>query len=401
MKTICLNFQVHQPYRLKKYRFFQINNDIYYYDDFQNKYLLNRIADKCYLPMNNLLLDLIKKFNGKFKVSFSISGTAIDQFVEFRPDVIQSFKKLADTSCVEFLAETYNHSLSSLFDNEEFAFQVDKHKKAIKQYLGFETVSFRNTEMIYSDKIGEKVYEMGFDTMLSEGAKHILGWKSPNFVYVNSIQPKLKLLLRNFKLSDDIAFRFSNSNWSEWPLTAEKFTEWIDKLPENEEVVNIFMDYETFGEHQSIETGIFKFMESFVNNVLNKQNLSFSTPSQASKNLQAISAVHVDTPISWADEERDLTAWYGNDLQKDALLHLYKLKNQVYTLNDEDIFAVWRNLQTSDHFYYMCTKWFSDGNVHKYFNPYGSPYEAYINFMNVLTDFSIRINNKLEKNNIL
>lgn len=397
MKTICLNFQVHQPIRLKKYRFFQINNDIYYYDDFQNKYLLNRIVDKCYLPMNKLILDLINKFDGKFKVSFSISGTTLDQLAEHRPEVIESFKKLAQTSCVEFLAETYNHSLSSLFDDEEFAFQVEKHKKAIKQYLGFEAVTFRNTEMIYSDKIGEKVYEMGFETMLTEGAKHILGWKSPNFVYVNSHQPKLKLLLRNFKLSDDIAFRFSNSDWSEWPLTADKFTEWLLNMPENEEVVNIFMDYETFGEHQSFETGIFQFFESLPDKVLSNKGLSFSTPSDASKNLQAISAVHVESPISWADEERDLTAWYGNDLQKDALEHVYAIKNDVYKLNDDEMFNVWRNLQTSDHFYYMCTKWFSDGSVHKYFNPYGSPYEAYINFMNVLSDFSIRLKNQLNK----
>lgn len=397
MKTICLNFQVHQPIRLKKYRFFQINNDFFYYDEFQNKYLLNRISDRCYLPMNNLLLKLIEKYSGKFKVSFSITGTALDQFNLYRPDVIESFNKLSKTNCVEFLAETYNHSLSSLYDEEEFVAQVNKHRSTIKNLFDYDAKTFRNTEMIYSDEIGVKVFNLNFENMLTEGAKHILGWKSPNFVYVNSLEPQLKVLLRNFKLSDDIAFRFSNKQWSEWPLTAEKFVSWFKTIPENDEVINIFMDYETFGEHQNKETGIFDFFESFIHQIINTKKFNFSTPFEISKTHQPISPINVTHPISWADEERDLTAWIGNELQNDALYQIFKLKDDIYKLNDENLTKVWRNLQTSDHFYYMSTKWFSDGNVHMYFNPYGSPYEAYINYMNVLTDFSIRVKNMLNK----
>lgn len=391
MKAICLNFQVHQPVRLKRYRFFQIGSDYHYYDDFQNKYLLNRIAERCYLPMNNILLDLIKTHRGKFKVSFSITGTAIEQFAENNPEVIESFRKLAKTGQVEFLAETYYHSLSSLKSPEEFREQVNEHSKALKTYFDYSPITFRNTEMIYSDQIADMVDDMGYDTMLTEGAKHILGWKSPNFLYCHASNPRLKVLLRNFKLSDDIAFRFSNENWNEWPLTAEKYITWLKALPKKEEIINLFLDYETFGEHQNTETGIFDFMKSFINNVANSKDLEFVLPGEASEKLQPVSGVHVEHPISWADEERDITAWLGNELQKDAFDKIYSLEKQVRNTGNDNLLKVWRNLQTSDHFYYMSTKWFSDGDVHKYFNPYGNPYEAYINYMNVLSDFSIRL----------
>ncbi len=391
MKAICLNFQVHQPVRLKRYRFFQIGNDFHYYDDFQNKYLLNRIAERCYLPVNKLLLDLIEKHKGKFKVSFSVSGTAIEQFALYNQDVLDSFKKLAKTGCVEFLAETYYHSLSSLHSPSEFQQQVNEHIKALKKHIGFTPVTFRNTEMIYSDQIAEMVDDMGFDVMLTEGARHILGWKSPNFLYCNALNPRLKLLLRNFKLSDDIAFRFSNTNWNEWPLTADKFCTWMKALPKNEEIINLFMDYETFGEHQLQETGIFEFLKALPDVLLKSKHFYFTTPGDASEKLQPVSGVSVDYPISWADEERDLTAWLGNDLQKDAFEKVYALEEQVISSDNHELLKVWRNLQTSDHFYYMSTKWFSDGDVHKYFNPYGSPYEAYINYMNVLADFTLRL----------
>jgi alpha-amylase len=400
MSYICLNFQVHQPVRLKPYRFFQIGNDYHYYNDFQNKYLLKRIADRCYLPMNKLLLELIEHHGESFKVSFSISGTALEQFAQYYPEVIESFKKLASTGNVEFMAETYYHSLSSLKSPEEFKAQVDAHILALKDYLGYRPVSFRNTEMIYSDHIAEMVDDMGFDTMLTEGAKHILGWKSPNFLYCHAANPRLKLLLRNFKLSDDIAFRFSNRQWSEWPLTADKFAQWLNALPETEEIVNLFMDYETFGEHQLQETGIFEFMKALPQAILRSNRFQFITPGAAAEKLQPVSPVQVDHPISWADEERDLTAWLSNDLQKDAFEKIYALEEEVKQSYETTLLSVWRHLQTSDHFYYMSTKWFSDGDVHKYFNPYGSPYEAYINYMNILSDFTLRLrDNEHLKNN--
>jgi alpha-amylase len=391
MKAICINFQVHQPIRLKRYRFFQIGNDEYYFDDFQNKYLLNRIAERCYLPMNKLLLDLIGKFPDTFRVSFSISGTAIEQFAQYNPEVLRSFRQLAATGNVEFLAETYYHSLSALKSRDEFIHQVNEHISALKKHIGYSPITFRNTEMIYSDNIAEIVDEMGFDTILTEGAKHILGWKSPNFLYCNGANPRLSLLLRNFKLSDDIAFRFSNQSWSEWPLTAEKFVHWLNLLPPKEEIVNLFMDYETFGEHQLQETGIFDFFKALPESVFENSKYIFITPGEASEKFQPVSPVYVDFPISWADDERDLTAWLGNDLQKDAFEKIYALQDQVTSSGNAELIRVWRNLQTSDHFYYMSTKWFSDGDVHQYFNPYGSPYEAYINYMNVIADFTLRI----------
>lgn len=250
MKNICFYFQIHQPFRFRIYRFFDIGNDHYYYDDFSNRSIMQRIARNCYLPANKLMLELIKKYKKKFKISFSISGSAIEQFELYAPEVLESFKKLAETGCVEFLAETYSHSLVGLKGNDEFVKQVELHCNKIEEHFGVRPKTFRNTELIYSDYIGEKVYNMGFDTMLTEGAKHILGWKSPNFLYCNPNAPKLKLLLRNYKLSDDIAFRFSNNQWNEWPLTAEKYASWLNVVNDNEEVVNLFMDYETFGEHQ-------------------------------------------------------------------------------------------------------------------------------------------------------
>ncbi|MGE5382534.1 MAG: polysaccharide deacetylase family protein [Omnitrophica WOR_2 bacterium] len=390
MRSICLYFQIHQPYRLRTYRFFDIGSSHHYYDEYQNRTIIKRVVERSYLPMNRLLLDLIKEYGAAFKVSFSISGIAIDQFKQYSPEVIKSFKALADTGNVEFLAETYAHSLVSLKDKEEFKNQVEQHANTIEELFGRKPTSFRNTELIYSDEVGEQVLEMGFDVMLTEGAKHILGWKSPNFMYCNAVNPKLKLLLRNFQLSDDIGFRFSNQSWIEWPLTAEKFAKWINTY-KNQQVVNIFLDYETFGEHQWKETGIFEFMKALPKEVLSRTNFKFSTPSELANELQPVSAVSVPTPISWADEERDLTAWLGNEMQDEAYDLLYSLKDKVHHCSDPEIKKDWLYLQTSDHFYYMCTKWFSDGAVHKYFNPYTTPYEAFINYMNILSDFISRV----------
>jgi len=391
MRSICFYFQIHQPMRLRTYRFFDIGADHNYYDDYQNRFIMRRIADKSYLPMNKLLLGLIKEYGSAFKVSFSISGVALEQMKMYAPEVIKSFQKLAATGNVEFMAETFSHSLSSLRSKTEFVAQVEKHRGMIRELFGQDTTTFRNTELIYSDGIGEMAAEMGFKTQLTEGAKHILGWKSPNYIYCNAINPKLKVLLKNYQLSDDIAFRFSERGWSEWPLTTEKYVDWLNDVDPKQEVVNLYMDYETFGEHQWRETGIFEFMRALPERIFSHSDFSFNTPSELSEKLQPMSAIHVEEPISWADEERDLTAWLGNDLQDDAFNNLYVLEEMVRNSSDPKIHSDWCYLQASDHFYYMCTKWFSDGDVHKYFNPYGSPYEAYINYMNVISDFRLRL----------
>ena len=308
---------------------------------------------------------------------------------QYAPEVLDSFKRLAATGNVEFIAETHAHSLSALKSKTEFQRQVKMQTDKIQHHFGVTPTTFRNTELIYSDAIGEMVADMGYKLMLTEGAKHILGWRSPNFMYANAIRPDLKLLLKNFSLSDDIAFRFSQQSWGDWPLTSEKFVDWVNKTDENEEVINLFMDYETFGEHQWEETGIFDFMRALPGRVFSHSNFGFATPSELAERLQPVAPIHVPNEISWADEERDLTAWLGNDLQDEAFDKLYDLKEKVQHCEDPQIWKDWLYLQTSDHFYYMCTKWFSDGDVHKYFNPYGTPYDAFINYMNVLSDFII------------
>ncbi len=392
MKTICLYFQVHQPFRFRRYRFFDIGNDHYYFDDYTNESTLNKIASHCYLPANKLLLKLLKQHKGKFKVAFSITGVAIEQFKLYAPEVLESFKQLAATGQVEFLAETYAHSLVSLKDEEAFRRQVTMHSDMVEELFGQKPAVFRNTELIYSDHIGDMVARMGFKAMLTEGARHVLGWKSPNFLYCNAVNPRLKVLLKNFKLSDDIAFRFGNKGWVEWPLTSSKFAGWLNQLDKKDEVVNLFMDYETFGEHQSKETGIFEFLEHLPAEIFKYKSLQFATPSQVVSQLHVVAPVNVPNPISWADEERDLTAWLGNEMQQEAFDKLYSLLPKMNSCNDSRLFKDWNYLQCSDHFYYMCTKFFSDGDVHAYFNPYETPYEAFINYMNVLSDFTIRLN---------
>ena len=388
-KSICLYFQVHQPTRLRLYRFFDIGKDSHYYDDFANRTILRRVAQKCYLPMNRLMLELIDKNKGKFKIAYSISGSALEQFQRFCPEVIASFKALADTGKVEFLAETYYHSLASLASESEFRVQVEKHAAKIEELFGVKPTAFRNTELIYSNGIGEMVYDMGYKTMLTEGARHIMGWQSPNYVYTGETQPKLKLLLRNYTLSDDIAFRFSQNK-----VTAEQYVGWMKENAKEGDIVNLFMDYETFGEHQGAESGIFEFMKALPAAVLKDGTFNFVTPSEATKKYKAVSDIAVEDPISWADEERDLTAWLGNELQNEAFKKVYAMTEKLSIVNDPELWEDFGHLQESDHFYYMCTKFFSDGEVHKYFNPYDTPYEAFINYMNVISDFQIRLDEK-------
>jgi len=393
MKTICLQFQIHQPLRLRSFRFFDIGNSNYYYDDYANETILKRVAENCYLPANKIILKLIKKHKEKLKVSFSISGVAIDQFRLYAPEVIQSFQELAKTGCVEFLAETYSHSLAVLKNKKEFKKQVKSHANQIKELFGKRPKVFRNTELIYSDEIGATVSEMGFKAILTEGARHILGRKSPGHLYVNAINSSLKVLLRNYQLSDDITFRFSDKNWKEWPLTAKKYFARIKQISDDsDELVNLFMDYETFGEHQSKETGILQFLQLFPLSILNNSQFNFLTPFEIVENYQPVSFINVPQPISWADAERDLSAWLGNELQNEAFVKLYELSDKIKRCTNVDLLRDWQYLQISDHFYYMSTKFLSDGKVHSYFNPYETPYDAFINYMNVLNDFTIRLN---------
>jgi len=398
-RAICFYFQVHQPFRLRTYRFFDIGHKHDYFDEYANKSIMRKVAEKCYLPTNSILLQLIKEYGAAFKVSFSISGSALDQFEMYAPDVLESFRKLAQTGQVEFLAETNAHSLCALINKEEFVQQVNTHAQRIEKLFAYKPKTFRNTELIYSDNIGEMVLDMGYKGLITEGAKHILGWKSPNYLYCSIKNPKLKILLKNFRLSDDIAFRFSNQTWNEWPLTAKKFTSWLKETDAENETVNLFMDYETFGEHQWAETGIFDFLKALPKQILSETNFVFKTPCELIKDLQPVAPISVPYPVSWADEERDLTAWLGNELQNEAFSQLYALYEKVKNCTDPSIQRDWLRLQNSDHLYYMCTKWFSDGEVHKYFNPYQGPYEAFINYMNVLSDFSIRVNECSESTN--
>lgn len=397
MKTICFYFQIHQPLRLKTYRFFNMGKDHNYLDDVANSTIMRKVANRCYLPMNALILKLIKQNKGAFKVSFSMSGLAVEQFREYAPEVLESFRELAATGCVEFLGETYAHSLASLIDKDEFVEQIKKHSEMIKKEFGMKPTTFRNTELIYSDTIGEIVAAQGFKTMLAEGAKHVLGWKSPNFVYANALNQKLRLLLRNYKLSDDIAFRFSDRGWNEWPLTVEKFLSWITPDDVPGEIVNLFMDYETFGEHQDVSTGIFDFMEHLPKAALATKKIKFATCAETAAAHQPVAVLSCPHPMSWADEERDVTAWLGNELQNEAFNKLYSLRPLVKELRSKDFDYVWNFMQSSDHFYYMATKWLSDGDVHKYFNPYESSYDSFINYMNVLSDFSIELDKKKEQ----
>lgn len=381
MKTICFYFQIHQPFRLKRYRFTNIGKDHYYYDDFSNEDIMQQIARDSYIPANRALLDMIKKSDGKFKVAFSISGLALEQMEIYTPEVIDGLLKLAETGCVEFLAETYAHSLASLIDPIEFRLQVKMHSKKIEELFGQKPKVFRNTELLYSDEIGEQVADLGFEGMLTEGAKRVLGWKSPNYVYESASAPNLKLLLRNSKLSEDIAYKFSDYSWENYPLTADKFINWIAETPKEEKVFNLFMNYETLGSSQPKGTGIFEFMKALPQFAESKK-ISFSTPSEVFNNYKSIGAISSLHPMSWADEEKDTTAWAGNLLQEEAFKKLYLNAERIRMSQSRRLKQDWLYLQASDHFYYMGTK------KNLAFSPYASPYEAFNNYMNVLSDLN-------------
>jgi len=403
MPSVCFYFQVHQPLRVKKYRIFDVGRDRSYFNDrgehnLNNQRIIEKVAKKCYLPANATILELFKK-HPQFKVSYSLSGVFLEQLENFAPKVLDSFRKLVKTGRVELLGETYHHSLSFLFSKAEFGRQVELHRRKIKKIFSKEPRVFRNTELIYNNDLAKEVEKMGYRAILAEGADHILGWRSPNFVYQPKGCQKIKLLLKNYRLSDDIAFRFSSRDWSEFPLTAPKFASWISAVNGNGQVVNLFMDYETFGEHQWEDTGIFEFLRHLPKEILKHPDNNFVTPSEAAK-YEAVAELDIPHFVSWADIERDLSAWLSNPIQNDAIKKLYALEKEVLRTKNMNLIEDWRRLQTSDHFYYMCTKWFADGDVHKYFNPYESPYDAFISFTNVLNDLKLRLNAKSKKRKI-
>lgn len=394
MNAVCFYFQVHQPWRLRKdFNFFKIGigHGHGYDDDKANADMVRQVARRCYLPANRLMLELIRRHQGEFKVSYAITGTALDQFELYCPEVLDSFRELAATGCVEMIGETYYHSLSFLFSRGEFRDQVNLHREKIKRVFGTEPTTFRNTELIYSNELAQEVEALGFKAILTEGADKILGWRSPNFVYMPKPCEKLHLLLKNYHLSDDLAFRFGDPTWAEQPLTASKYAGWIHKIAGGSEIVNLFMDYETFGEHHKESTGIFKLLERLPEEILRHPDFQFMTPAEAARDFRPVARLDVPQNISWADTERDTTAWLGNPLQDASAEQVYKLEQAVKASHDDLLIEQWRRLLSSDHFYYMCTKWHAEGDAHKDHNPYTSPYDAFMVYSNILTDLTERL----------
>lgn len=395
-RGITLYLHVHQPYRVREYSVFDTSIDHNYFNDpdtlsnRSNEKIFNKVADKSYRPMNALLEKLLKQ-HPEFKVSLSITGTFIDQAQAWAPDVLDSFKRLVNTGQVEIVAETYYHSLAFFYSRSEFERQVEAHKSKIREVFGVETNVFRNTELAYNDELAQWADQYGFKGILAEGWDPILDWRSPNFVYSPEGTENISLLLKNYRLSDDLAFRFSNRAWQEWPLTVDKYTSWVEASIQDQPLINLFMDYETFGEHQWEDTGIFTFFEEFVNRWLSHSENTFYTVSEAIEANKPVGKLSMPYTVTWADSERDLTAWLGNSMQHEAMRYLYALEDDIIRTNDGDLISDWRKLQTSDHAYYMCTKWFTDGDVHAYFSPYNSPYDAFLYYMNAIRDVRWRL----------
>ena len=393
MKSVCFYFQVHQPYRVKRYRVFDIGNDPEYFNDrsesdLNNRRIAEKVAAKSYIPTTKLMLELLRR-HPEMRVSFSFSGVALEQLERYAPEAIELFKRIVDTGRVEILGETYYHSLAFFYSPAEFERQVTQHRDIVRRLFGVRPRVFRNTELSYRNDLGAWADREGYAGVVTEGWDPILGWRSPNYVYKPKGAVNSRLLLKNYRLSDDVAFRFSSRDWSEWPLTAEKFGRWIGEV--EGDTVNLFMDYETFGEHQWEDTGIFKFLEALPQELAKNPGLDFKTPSEVIHSYEVKDEVDIPHILTWADTDRDLTAWVGNPMQKAAIEALYSLEDEVVLGNDRRLLEDWRKLQTSDHFYYMCTKWFQDGDVHAYFSPYESPYDAYIAYMNALSDLRLRI----------
>lgn len=390
MKSICFYFRIHQPFRLKRYRFFDIGNDHYYYDDFADDEIITRVANQSYIPMAKTLLDMIKTYGNDFKFSFSISGTAIEQLQLYVPEFIDLLKQLAETRNVEFLSGTYSHSLAALEDPEEFMREVKDHDRLLKQLFNVTPKTFMDTELIFDDDIATLVQAMGFKSCLTEGAKHILGWKSPDYIYTSATAPNLKLLLTNAKFAKDITRNFANTEWSEYPLTADKYMNWIAALPEEEQVLNLNLSMEAFGGFIPASTGIFEFLKALPR-FAKEHGISFDLPSEVVKKMKPVGELSIPYPISGVDEARDVSAWRGNDLQKEALSKLYSVAERVNLTNDRRLKQDWKYLQSADHFFYMSTKNMADGESHAAFSPYDSPFSAFTNYMNVLADFMVRV----------
>ncbi len=382
-------FQVHQPHRLGKYSFFDVGSEKPYFSKARNKEIFERVARKCYYPTNDLILRLIERTDGSFRASYSITGTFIEQCLEYDPGVLESFRRLVDTGCVDLLDETYYHSLAYLISKDEFKAQVKEHRKAVKKHFGYRPTVFRNTEAMYNNELAMNVEDMGYKGIIAEGWDNHLGWRSANYVYRPVGCEKLKLMMRNYKLSDDISFRFSTHTWKEFPLTADKYASWV--AASQGQIINLFMDYETFGEHQWVETGIFNFLDHLPGEIMKYPHLDFKTTREVVASYEPMDVVDIHSFSSWADVDRDLTAWLGNEMQRDAFHKIKALEERVKAAADKELTEIWRKLQTSDHFYYMCTKWFADGDIHKYFNDYETPYDAFMNFMNILSDFKRRL----------
>lgn len=397
-RGIVLYLHVHQPFRVRQYSVFDTADKHDYFEepdyktDRNNEQVLRKVADKSYRPMNSLLQRLLNK-HPDFKVSLSITGTFMEQAEQWAPDVLDSFKALVATGRVEIVSETYYHSLAFFYSRQEFERQVETHRQKVRQLFGVETSVFRNTELAYNDELAKWADGYGFKGILAEGWDPVLQWRSPNHVYRPTGTSNIKLLLKNYRLSDDLAFRFSNKAWAAWPLTADTYSEWTNASITDSPLVNLFMDYETFGEHQWADTGIFDFFEEFVAKWLNNTDNTFYTASEAIDTHESAGEISMPNTVTWADNERDLTAWLGNDMQKEALKHLYALEDDVMRTNDMQLINDWRMLQTSDHVYYMCTKWFTDGDVHAYFSPYDSPYDAFLYFINAVRDIRWRLHN--------
>ncbi len=396
MLTVCPYFHVHQPYRVKRYRVFDIGNDPEYFNaddetDLNNRRIVEKVANKSYRPTNKVLGDLLEN-HPEFCFALSFSGTALDQFEEYAPDVLESFQKLIATGRVEVLADTYHHSLAFFYSVPEFERQVNKHRARIESLFGVTPRVFRNTELSYRNDLARWCEDNGYVGIMAEGWDKYLGWRSPNYVYRPIGCSTIKVLLKNYKLSDDIAFRFGNRGWASWPLSADTFASWVHAHHGDGQTVNLFMDYETFGEHQWEDTGIFNFLRALPEVLLRHPDTSFKTPTETAESYEPVGEFDVPEILTWADTDRDLTAWTGNDIQRDAIAATYRLEADLMDIGDEKLIETWRKLQTSDHFYYMCTKWSADGDVHAYFSPYQSPYDAYIAFMNALSDLQLRVN---------
>lgn len=395
-RGIVLYLHVHQPWRVRQYTVFDTAEQHDYFDNASdigqdNGAIFRKVADKSYRPMNAALQELLDT-HPEFSVSLSITGTFIEQAEAWAPDVLESFKQLVETGRVEIVAETYYHSLAFFYSRTEFEHQVELHRSKIRELFGVETKVFRNTELCYDNNLAAWADKKGFTGILSEGWDPILGWRSPNYVYKPAGTDNIKLLMKNYRLSDDVAFRFSNKEWEGYPLSADTYDSWVnDTLGEDGQLINLFMDYETFGEHQWADTGIFDFFKSFVGKWLNNPANTFYTVSDACTAFEPVDIIDCPYTITWADAERDLTAWLGNDMQQEAMRHIYDLEGDVLRTGDQELIGDWRRMTTSDHPYYMCTKWFTDGDVHAYFSPYDSPYEAFLYYMNALRDIRYRI----------